>query len=226
MRLIIFNGSPKKGINNTEVMLRKFEEGFKNTSENYCDLYKLNCLKRMKDAVDLFEQEEYILLAFPLYVYSMPSAVKEFIELLEPLCGKCKEKKVGFLVQYGFKEAIHARPLEKYLEKLVKSLDCEYLGTIIKGGCDNLSTTPQEQNKKILNGIYEIGKKFGETGKFERKLLDEYSKPETQTLQSEELMRNSIEFINKNYWGAQLKKNEAYDKRYARPYEKQLPNNY
>jgi len=83
-----------------------------------------------KDAVKLFKESDYILLAFPLYSYSMPAGVKEFIEELGPLCGGGVNKKIGFLVQFGFREAIHARALEKYLEKFTMLLKCEYLGTI------------------------------------------------------------------------------------------------
>jgi hypothetical protein len=219
MKLTIFNCSPRKGINNTGVLLKRFEEGFKENSNNKCEVYKLNFLKNKEEAVELFQKSEYMLLAFPLYVYSMPTGVKEFIELLEPFRGKCSDKKIGFLVQYGFPEDIHARPLEKYLEKLSESLDCKYLGTIIKGGCDKLITTSETSNREILDGIYEIGSVFGETGNFNKKLLDEYAECKIKDFSKEDASY-FIEFVNENYWGAQLKKNGAYDKRYLRSYVK------
>lgn len=221
MRLTIFNGSPKHGGNNTEIMLNKFAEGFLKTEGNACSTYKLNELNNINEAVKLFEKSEYILLAFPLYVYSMPAGVKEFIEALEPISGGCSEKKIGFLVQYGFREAVHARALEKYLEKLALLLKCEYLGTIIKGGCDGLAKQPDSSGtRKILSGIYEIGKLFGETGTLNKELLNKFSKPETQNMLSKVLMKSFVKLANKYYWGAELKKNGVFDQSFAQPYKK------
>lgn len=221
MQLTVFNGSPRPGDNNTGLMVEKFVEGFANKEGNKYKVYKLNKLGSMDEARELFEKSEYVLLAFPLYSYSMPAGVKEFMEALSPLCGKCSGKKIGFLVQYGFKEAIHARALEKYLEKLAGLLNCEYLGTIIKGGCDGLIKNPNARfSKKVLNGINKIGCKFGESSKFDKELLDRYSRPETQSKTSKLLSKLFVKIVNKYYWGAELKKNGVYDKSYAQPYKR------
>lgn len=218
MKLTIINGTAKKGINNTEVLLKKFDEGFKQYHGNESEIYRLNYLKSKEEAVDLFRRSECIVLAFPLYVYSMPADVKEFIELLEPFCGMCSDKKIGFIVQYGFPEDIHARPLEEYLERFTKLLNGQYLGTIIKGGCDNLAASHESNSKEILDGIHEIGKIFGETGKFDKELLERYAKSKIQNSSTKKSAKNFIEFINESYWGAKLKRNGVYDQSYARPY--------
>lgn len=150
----------------------------------------------------------------------MPADVKEFIELLEPFCGMCSDKKIGFIVQYGFPEDIHARPLEEYLKKLTGTLKGEYLGTIIKGGCDNLAVSSEFKSKEILDGIYEIGEVFGETGKFDKELLERYAKAKIQNSLTKKSANDVIKFVNQSYWGAQLKKNGVYDQSYARPYVK------
>lgn len=219
MRLTVFNGSPKKGSNNTELLVKKFIDGFTKAPGSEYGVCKLNSLNSMDEAVDLFKKSEYIILAFPLYTYSMPAGVKAFIESLETLCGACGGKKIGFIVQYGFVEAIHARPLEKYLEMLAGLLKCEYLGTIIRGGCDGLARNPEApRSKKTLKGIYEIGGGLGETGRFDRRLIDKYSKPETQALFSRLFMKSFVKFANKHYWGAELRKNGVFDESFARPY--------
>lgn len=216
MKLTIFNCSPRKGKNNTGVLLKKFDEGFKKNSNNESEIYNLSFLKA-EETIELFENSKYILLAFPLYVYSMPAKVKEVIELLERFKGRFCNKKIGFIVQYGFPEDIHARPLEKYLEKLCVLLGCEYLGTVIKGGCDKLIRTSEISNKQILEGIYEIGKDFGETGKFNRKLLDKYAEYKLEDKSKEDLS-HFIEFVNENYWKAQLVENGVYEESYSKPY--------
>jgi len=222
MRLTVFNGSPKQGISNTELMVSKFGEGLARTAGNESRVFKLNKFNSLNEAVELFAESDCILLAFPLYVYSMPAGVKKFIEELEPLCqSEVKHpKKIGFLVQYGFKEAIHARALEKYLEMVTKMLKCDYVGTIIKGGCDGLTKEMNSSHtKKVLAGIFNIGRDFGETGRFNQKLLDQYSKPETQTLLSKLMMKSFVKLANKYYWGAELKKNGVFEESFAQPYK-------
>jgi len=215
MKLLIINGSPKPGKNNTAVLLERFIEGFKETKGNEVEVFRMNDEQAYKDAVMRFKAAETILIAFPLYGYAMPAGVKTFIEELEPLLGKCHGKKVAFLVQYGF---IHARPLEVYLEYISKSLCCDYLGTIIKGGCDGLSKS-ENGNRKIRMGAYEIGKNFGATSCFNKKQLDDYSAPEIQKKQNSFLLGILIKIANKFYWEKAFKKNGVtYERSFAKPY--------
>ena len=220
MKLTIFNGSPKPGINNTNVLVEKLMEGFQSQSENEVFLYKLNQLGSMEEAAEIFKNAEAVIIAFPLYCYSMPGGLKLFIESLEPLCGKCNGKKLAFLVQFGFLEAVHARPLEKYLTKLAKTLDCDYLGTIVKGSCDGLASGKGANNDDLLCGIYKIGETLGKTGKLDKNELDEYSKPEVVEKQSLAIMEQAIKQANEYYWGAMLKRNGvSIEESYAKPYE-------
>ena len=222
MKLMVFNGSPRTGKNNTEIMINKFLKGFSEQPGNSYEILKLNKVKFMGEAVKHFVESDTILLAFPLYNYSMPSGVKEFIENLEPFCGELSNKKIGFLVQYGFPEATHARPLEKYLQGLVKELNAHYLGTIIKGGCNSLIENIgniEKQNKRILDGIFQIGQIFGKAGQFNKSLIANYSKPEKSTFITKIIMRFLIKLINKYYWAEKLKVNGVYEQGYARPYE-------
>ena len=219
MRLTIFNGSPKHGDNNTSMMINEFVQGFSETAENEFKIFKLNALPNIAEAAKIYETSDYILLAFPLYVYSMPAGVKEFIEALEPMQNDGKTRKLGFLVQYGFQEAIHARPLEKYLKTLAVMLNCEYLGTIIKGGCDGLARSPQaKQSREILQSVHEIGAIFGKNGKFDAHAIAELAKPEIQKPTAAFIMKLIIGLINKYYWGGQLKKNGALGQSFNKPY--------
>jgi len=220
MKLTIFNCSPKPGKNNTNVLLEKFVDGFKQENKNEAYMYKLNQLETMDKALEVFDNAEAVMIALPLYCYSMPGGVKLFIEALEPLCGKCKGKKLMFLVQYGFREAIHARPLEKYFIKLSKILDCDYVGTIIKGGCDGLSIGRGPNNNDILNGIHNIGETFGKTFMLSKSELDGYSEPEVEEEQSISIMENIVSQANEYHWSAMLKNNGiSIEESYAKPYE-------
>ncbi len=56
----------------------------------------------------------------------------------------------AFMVQGGFPEAYQSRFVERYLEKLAKRLNCQYLGCIVKGGIEGIQTMPQFMTKRIL----------------------------------------------------------------------------
>ncbi|MBR0599966.1 NAD(P)H-dependent oxidoreductase [Sinanaerobacter chloroacetimidivorans] len=220
MKLTIYNCSPKPGRGNTDVLLEHFIKGFQTQEDNVVQLYKLNKLSSMEEAVKIFEASEAVLIAFPLYCYAMPGGLKLFIEALEPLCRKCNGKKLGFLVQYGFIEAVHGRPVEKYNQKLASLLGCQYFGTVIKGGCDGLITGKTSGMKKIMKGIHDIGETLSKTGEFDQAELDTYSAPELEKKQNKLIMKVVLKLINRYYWGAMLKKNGVtIDESYARPYE-------
>lgn len=221
MRLTIFNGSPRPGKNNTELLLNKFTDGFTMTPGNVHSVYKLEKMIDTLDIKKIVAGSEFILIAFPLYNYCMPAIVKEFIEALEPLKGTLKNIKIGYLVQYGFPEATHARALEKYLIKLTGILGADYLGTIIKGGCNNLIINSDRQNKKTYDGIKKIGTFFGRTGHLDQNLLSAFSAPENATFLRLIFTRLFAFFTNINYWGAELKKNGVFDEHFARPYDPQ-----
>lgn len=219
MRLTIFNGSPKHGDNNTARMMDEFAKGFSSIDNNEFNIYKLNSFANIAEGVKLFEAADCIIIAFPLYVYSMPAGVKEFIEALEPLKHDGKCRKVGFLVQYGFHEAIHARPLERYLEQLAGMLNCEYVGTIIKGGCDGIAKAPDaKRNAMLLHGVNEIGRDFGENGMFNVQMLADFAKPEIQKKGSVFIMKCIAKMINKFYWSSELKKNGVLESSFNKPY--------
>lgn len=218
MKLSLFNGSPRLGPNNTAILLESFIRGFQETEGNEVEIIRMNHEEAYKEAAVHFAETEAAIIAFPLYSYAMPAGVKTFIEELEPLLGKCRGKKLGFIVQYGFIEATHARGLEKYLEYTTKALDCDYLGTVIKGGCDGLIKNPKG-NKKILTGAYEIGKSFGRTKVFDKQQINAYAQPELQKKQNAFILKIVIKILNKIYWEKAFKKNGvSYQESFAKPY--------
>jgi multimeric flavodoxin WrbA len=217
MKLTLFNGSPKRGMSNTQIMAARFTDGFLEREGNTCETFRLNKLKSLDEAVAAFKDSEYIMLAFPLYNFAMTAVVKEFIERLGPACGEGTGKKIGFLVQFGFPEAAHARALERYLERLAGMLHCEYLGTVLKGGCNSLSENP-EKHGKILARVQEIGRRFGETGALDAGLLRRFSKPEKLTFIPKIVRSFIAEMINRFYWDPRMKKNGVLRQSFARPY--------
>ena len=56
MKLTVFNGSPKMGVNNTDILVKKLTEGFKAYNGNQCKTYKLNKFKDLYEAADNFQR--------------------------------------------------------------------------------------------------------------------------------------------------------------------------
>jgi hypothetical protein len=215
MKLTVFNGSPRGEGSNTRVILEHFLKGFMTTVGNSYELAYLVRVKEHDNFVKLFQEAEQVLLAFPLYTDAMPAIVKTFIELLEPFCGRDNNPDIGFIVQSGFPEPIHSMYVERYLEKLARRLGCKYKGTIIKGGMEGIRTMPERMYRKVFNSFYQIGETFGITGEFDKQIVLNLRQPEKINKRQFFVMKL---FGHNMYWNPMLKKNNAFEKRFARPY--------
>jgi NAD(P)H-dependent FMN reductase len=184
--------------------------------------YEIAYLNRVKDSdkfIKSFQEAEQVLLAFPLYCDAMPAMVKTFIESLEPLCDRADNPSIGFLVQSGFLEAIHSRYVERYLEKLARRLGCRYTGTVIKGNANRIEEQPGLMTRKVFKSFYELGKTFGETGEFDDQIVLKLAKPERLTAFQLWTFRLMLKTPLASYkWNKMLKENNAFKKRFAKPY--------
>jgi len=217
MRLTVFNGSPRGKRSNTKILLENFINGFMTTEGNTYELAYLNRVKDRDNFMKLFQKAEQVLLAFPLYNYAMPAMVMTFIESLEPLCGRKGNPDIGFIVQGGLPEAINLRCIERYLEKLARRLGCRYKGTVIRGGVEGIRATPAWMNKKLFKSFYELGKTFGERGEFDEQIVLKLAQPERYSKFGFWVFKLWGERF---YWDKMLKKNNAFEKRFAKPYAK------
>jgi multimeric flavodoxin WrbA len=241
MRLTVFNGSPRGAASNTSVLLASFMEGFVSLPGNTCETVLLVHRKQNDEFVRLFREAEHILLAFPLYFDAMPSSVKEFIESLEPLCGRPGNPTLGCIVQSGFPEALHSQPVAAYLEKLALRLGCPYKGTVIKGGAEGIRVPPLQENwlqkgivavgkatnlgrvghlfdtKKMCRRFFELGRIYAQSGEFDQELVKKLAQPEKLNRFGLWVVQASIHGL---YWNPVLKKNGAYPLRFARPFER------
>jgi len=183
-------------------------------------LYYLNRIKDANDQRKLFRDAEVLLLAFPLYTDFMPAMVKEFIEnLAEEKAAQNKGKKILFLVQSGFPEALHSYAVRDFLIKFSERMGCEYLGTIIRGRVEGIQTEPLWYSRGFLNKLKKLGSLLAENDKLDEKLLKELAKPEklsrTWFFTLKLLTKlNLIDF----YWNKMLKENKAMHKKNDRPY--------
>ena len=220
MKLTVFNGSPRGKDSGTKLLLEQFINGFMATEGNTYELAYLIRVEDRDNFIKLFQEAEQVLLAFPLYADAMPAVVKTFIESLEPLCGREGNADIGFIVQSGFPEAIHSRYVEKYLEKLASRLGSRYIGTIIKGQCEGIRKRPAKKTKKLFESFYQLGQIYGETGRFDEQLIRKLAQPE----KFPKFIIPLLDFlllkigIANAHWHPEMKENNAFEKRFARPY--------
>jgi len=109
--------------------------------------------------------------------------------------------------------------VERYNEKLASRLGCCYLGTIVKGGAEEIQVQPPQMTAKLFTRFYKLGRVFGRDGSFDQSLIEQLAKPERLSpivLLLLQLLR-PIGLLN-FYWNRQLKKNGAYSRRFAAPY--------
>ena len=220
MRLVIFNGSPRGLKSNSLTIMKHFQEEIQSSSsENEAET--VNLIEYQKDYSPIHERlikADNALFAFPLYVDSMPGFVMEFFESLLVLKDSLKGKIFLFSIQCGFPETINLRAVEKLLERLPGKLGATYGGCICRGGMEGARYMPEDY--PAFQKYRELGKIYAETGKLDPEILVELAKPE-RIPKPMMLIARMLNFtgIFNGYWNRQLKANNAYDKRFAKPYK-------
>jgi multimeric flavodoxin WrbA len=220
MKLVIFNGSPRFKKSNSALLIEQFLIGYKRENDLMVDVYFLANKSHRDSHVEIFEQAQTVLIFIPLYTDSMPGIVKEFFENIACCSLYPKVKKIGFVVQSGFLESIHSSFLEKYLRKFTKRLNCEYLGTVIKGGVEGIQYMPPHMTKKLYEQFVTLGEYFGHYETFDSKTMNDLKEPYTfSTVQVNKFRELSKTGETNLHWDNILKKNGAYEKRFDKPYQ-------
>jgi len=219
MKLTCINGSPRGRSSNSKVLLDRFLDGFRSVENGYAieEVY-LKGGKNHAAAVRALETSDIVILAFPLYTDSMPGIVKAFIETIDLQTFRNTSLKLGFLVQSGFPEGHHSIYIKRYLEKLAGRLGVDFLGTIIKGGVEGLQIQPKWMTR-YLELFYELGQWLALEHAFNKNILEKLSGPEHlkgMRLMIYKLLK--ILGLSNFYWNQQLKENNAFGKRFEKPY--------
>lgn len=216
MKLAIFNGSPRGRTSNTKTLLDHFQKGFENAGGEIKIVDYLVQEKHLDKQVLHFRESENILLAFPLYVDSVPGVVKQFIETIGNFDGS--DKNIWFFVHSGFPEAIHCEGLVRYLELLSKRWKMNYKGTILKPGTEQIRMRPMKKNSKLFRDFEELGRGVEQTGLFNQEILERFKQPYLYPRNALPVIRlmSKVGIIDR-YWNKALKKNKVYDRRFDTP---------
>ena len=216
MQLAIINGSPRYKNSNSAILVQQFLKGFQ--SNSVTTLSYLSGAENRKKAVADFASSDTVLIIFPLYTDCMPGIVKEFFEDLIKI-ESVGQKKIGFIVQSGFPESIHSVALERYLEKLTKRLGHIYLGTVIKGGVEGIKIMPPGMTKKLFSQFEQLGRYFAEFQNFDPQIMKQLRNPyRLSSLRIMFFKLMSKTGLTNYYWNMNLKKNNAFEKRFDKPF--------
>jgi multimeric flavodoxin WrbA len=216
MQLAIINGSPRYKNSNSALLVQQFLKGFQ--SNSVTTISYLSGTENWKKAVADFASSDTVLIIFPLYTDCMPGIVKEFFEDLIHIENKAG-KSIGFIVQSGFQESIHSEALERYLEKLTKRLGHIYLGTVIKGGVEGIKIMPPGMTKKLFSQFEQLGRYFAEFQCFNPQIMKQLRNPyKLSPFRITVINLMSKTGLTNFYWDMNLKKNNAYEHRFDKPF--------
>lgn len=219
MRLTIFNGSPRARVSNTRILTDAFREGFSAAGGGPVETYYITGSASTETLVRAAAESDCVMLAFPLYVDSMPSGVKAFIEALEPLKGQMEGVRFCFLVQSGFSEAVHSRGVERYLKRLTGKLGGTYLGTIIRGGANAIRDAQGNSKERALAPLRQLGESLARFGEMDADALSRLARPERLSA----FMVFLLNVLDRTgilglIWRKDFRENGTYDRRYDRPF--------
>ncbi len=218
MQLTLFNGSPHGKKGNTEIIIKEISKGFQNSCYDKIQTKYLVQRNKIDQHIKAFENSDIVIIAFPLYIHSMPSIVKEFMEAFHNK--NYSNKKMGFIVQSGFPEPNQSRYVENYLKTYPKRIGCEYLGTLIRGDSEGLKHMPKLFTKKIFKDLNNFGETLAKTQEFDNKIISKFAPWEIMPKSKARFFTFLQKLgITNMYWNTMLKKNEAFDKRFDKPYK-------
>ena len=216
MHLVIISGATRpQSKSNTAKVIAAFQKGFEEIG-NTTEVWYLSDRRQWKRAANAFEQNERILIAFPLYVENIPGILLEFLSGLTPK--QAPGTKLAFLIQGGFPEASQSRCCEAFLETLPAQLGCEYAGTLIKGDMFGTSRVDEKTREKMLAPFTQMGRTFAQTGCFEKTAVDAFAGPEYMPEKQIRMYNLVGKHISRFFMGRIAKKLGCKEKLDARPY--------
>lgn len=209
-KLVIYNGSPRKSGSNSALVLENVVKALHEKVE----IRDLKEKDKWEEWAGSFKDEKDVLFFMPLYVHAMPSHVMGFIEKLQGSKGS-----ISFFVQSGFPESSQSHYLEAYFEQLALRLGRAYLGTAIKGGAESLKMRPGKARGKFMEPMVKAITDLVYQGNFDPTNTRQLSFPIRMGMGTKILFElvNRTGLINLS-WDQQLKANNAFEKRFDRPY--------
>ncbi len=214
---IIYNGSPRRKTSNSKILIEQMLIGMKSGGVEEVIVRELADQKMHDLWIEEFSEYDNHLFVFPLYVHAMPGVVMKFIEKLRVYNNS--NIHMAFFIQSGFPETSQSYYIRPYFSLLAKRLGVSFDGVMVKAGVEGMQLNSQEKNKKLFGQMQQFGRTYAKEGIMDKQLLEEYSKSDYLSKNVQRIFSFlSLFGITNMYWDMNLKKNNAYGKRFDRPY--------
>lgn len=218
MHFVIISGATRpQSKSNTAKVIAAFQKGVEENG-NTTEVWYLSDRRQWTRAANAFEQNDHILIAFPLYVENIPGTLLEFLSGLTPK--QTPGTKLAFLIQGGFPEASQSRCCEAFLETLPAQLGCEYAGTLIKGDMFGTSLVDEKNREKMLAPFTQMGRIFAQIGCFEKAAVDAFAGLEYMPEKQIRMYNRVGKHISRFFMGHIARKLGCKEKLDARHYER------
>jgi len=232
MAILAINGSPRGNRSNTDTLLEYFGDGMSSrtlhektlpvSKEQEDIFFHIVSLKqyrrRYAELIEAADNFDTIMIGFPLYTDSMPGFVKELFEAIGNRKGLFSGKQFLFLIQSGFPEAKQSRTVERYCERFTSRVGAQYVGTIVRGKSEGVRGIRRGKFKDA-ELLSRLGHIFEEENRLDDALLRKIAMPESLPGPALFVMKILAKcHVFELMWNKQLKQNNAFDKRFDRPY--------
>lgn len=214
MSLIVYNGSPRGKESNSSQIVNWFLDGYGSAEICY-----LKQIKQHRKFVEESKEYEEILFVFPLYADGMPAQVKDFIEIMYADKEEFIDKKVAFVIHSGFSEGIHCQNLSRYLKRLSEKMQMKSFGVVIIPGSEGFRLMPPAMTRKKREQLAVLGTAFRRNERFDERILSQLQGPLVMPVYKKLLFGIfRLLGLTNMYWDRQLKRNNAFDRRFDAPY--------
>lgn len=160
MRVLWINVSPRQKKSNTHWIFEQMRSGMKNDEHSELFLYRKSDFER---AASMLSEFDWMIIGMPLYVDAMPS---KFLAWLETLEERNFPPKTAFLLQSGFPESAHSRPLANYCATLPERFGSNCAGVVIRGGMEARMIMPEKMLMKLAQNFSDLGARLSENESF------------------------------------------------------------
>ncbi len=213
MSTIILNGSPKGNAKNSASYF--LAQAFVSKMKKPCEIISI-AKTDFNEVLERIVDYDNIIFFMPNYIHAMPGVVMKFLERFPT--AENDNKALGFVVQSGYPEGIEGAIVSRFFEQFTRKLGYKYLGTTVKGEAAAIAFMP-DRFKKLAMKFSEFGLIYEQTGGFDKNYMEEFAKPYQLT----NFYRGAFNFydkigLTKIGWNMMLKKNNAYEKRFDKPY--------
>jgi multimeric flavodoxin WrbA len=219
-RRLFLNGSPRGRESNSRLILSWIAGGMAEAGSGEPQVLDLARKGDLEAQLAAFLEAEEILIVMPLYTDSVPALVKGFFEALARLDpGSLRGKRLAFVLQSGFPESVHSETAALWLRRLCVRLGLAHAGTIVRPGIEGVRIQPDAMVRKTREAFVGAGAEYAASGTFpatlSRGLAGRRRFSALGILVYGILARTGLANF---YWDMMLRKNGAFDRRFAAPY--------